>query len=100
MAEAWSGSAAPFLLTRAAEKAGEVNDLSAAIERMAQGPQLADLWDFDRKLALAVVFRIYTAASPPAAPVRLLRSDFARLLILDLKGASLTRRQRKISLSS
>lgn len=53
MAGAWSGSIAPFMLERAAEKAGEVNDLSAAIERMAQGPQLADLWDFDRKIALA-----------------------------------------------
>jgi hypothetical protein len=54
MAETWSESAAPFLFTRATKKAGEINDLSAAIERMAQGPQLADLWDFDRKLALAV----------------------------------------------
>ena len=53
MAEAWSGSVAPFMLARASEKAGEVNDLSAAIERMAQGPQLADVWDFDRKLGLA-----------------------------------------------
>ena len=52
--EAWSGSMAPFMLARMSEKAsGEVNDLSAAIERMAQGPQLADIWDFDRKLALA-----------------------------------------------
>ena len=53
MAEAWSGSVAPFMLARASEKAGEVNDLSAAIARMAQGPQLADVWDFDRKLGLA-----------------------------------------------
>jgi hypothetical protein len=52
--EAWSGSIAPFMMSRASEKAtGEVNDLSAAIERMAQGPQLADIWDFDRKVALA-----------------------------------------------
>ena len=52
--EAWSGSMAPFLMSRVSEKtAGEVNDLSAAIERMAQGPKLADVWDFDRKLALA-----------------------------------------------
>lgn len=52
--EAWSGSLGPFMMSRVAEKAtGEVNDLSAAIERMAQGPQLADIWDFDRKLALA-----------------------------------------------
>jgi polyhydroxyalkanoate synthase subunit PhaE len=54
MIDAWSGSMAPFVMSRVSEKAtGEVNDLSAAIERMAQGPQLADLWDFDRKLALA-----------------------------------------------
>jgi poly[(R)-3-hydroxyalkanoate] polymerase subunit PhaE len=54
MAKAWSGSVAPFMIARASEKAtGEINDLSAAIERMAQGPQLADIWDFDRKLALA-----------------------------------------------
>jgi len=52
--DAWSGSIAPFMMSRASEKAtGEVNDLSAAIERMAQGPQLADVWDFDRKVALA-----------------------------------------------
>jgi polyhydroxyalkanoate synthase subunit PhaE len=52
--EAWSGSIAPFMMSRVSEKTtGEVNDLSAAIERMAQGPQLADVWDFDRKLALA-----------------------------------------------
>jgi len=52
--EAWSGSMAPFVMSRVSEKAtGEVNDLSAAIERMARGPQLADLWDLDRKLALA-----------------------------------------------
>jgi hypothetical protein len=54
MIEAWSGSMAPFVMSRISEKAtGEVNDLSAAIERMAQAPLLADLWDFDRKLALA-----------------------------------------------
>jgi polyhydroxyalkanoate synthase subunit PhaE len=52
--EAWSGSMAPFMMSRVSENTiGEVNDLSAAIERMAQGPQLADVWDFDRKLALA-----------------------------------------------
>jgi polyhydroxyalkanoate synthase subunit PhaE len=52
--EAWSGSIAPFMMSRVSEKTtGEVNDLSAAIERMAQGPQIADVWDFDRKLALA-----------------------------------------------
>jgi hypothetical protein len=33
MAEAWSGSIAPFMISRASEKAtGEMNDLSAAIE--------------------------------------------------------------------
>lgn len=54
MVEAWSGSIAPFMMSRASEKVtGEVNDFSAAIERMAQGPQLADVWDFDRKVALA-----------------------------------------------
>src|ERR1700756_3003610 len=54
MVEAWSSSIAPFMLSRVSEKAtGEVNDLSAAIERMARGPQLADVWDFDRKVALA-----------------------------------------------
>jgi polyhydroxyalkanoate synthase subunit PhaE len=54
MVEAWSSSIAPFMLSRVSEKTtGEVNDLSAAIERMAQGPQLADVWDFDRKLGLA-----------------------------------------------
>jgi polyhydroxyalkanoate synthase subunit PhaE len=54
LVEAWSGSIAPFMMSRVSEKTtGEVNDLSAAIERMAQGPQLADIWDFDRKLALA-----------------------------------------------
>jgi len=38
MVEAWSGSIAPFMMSRVSEKTtGEVNDLSAAIERMAQG---------------------------------------------------------------
>jgi len=39
MVEAWSGSMVPFVMSRVSEKAtGQVNDLSAAIERMAQGP--------------------------------------------------------------
>src|SRR5271155_952721 len=55
MAEAWSGSMGPFMLARLMEKppgfsAG--NEMSEAIEKMAQGPRLADLWDIDRKLAL------------------------------------------------
>src|SRR4051812_28137569 len=44
MVEAWSGSMAPFMLARLAEKPaglGDGNELSAAIERMAQGPRLA-----------------------------------------------------------
>ena len=56
MVEAWSGSMAPFMLARLAEKPagfGDGNELSAAIERMAQGPRLADVWDIDRKMALA-----------------------------------------------
>lgn len=56
MAEAWSGSMAPFMLARLSEKPagfGDGNELSAAIERMAQGPRLADVWDIDRKMALA-----------------------------------------------
>src|SRR5947209_2320984 len=56
MVEAWSGSMAPFMLTRLSEKPagfGDGNEVSAAIERMAQGPKLADVWDIDRKMALA-----------------------------------------------
>ena len=56
MFEAWSGSMAPFMLARLSEKPagfGDGNELSAAIERMAQGPRLADVWDIDRKMALA-----------------------------------------------
>ena len=52
MVETWSGSMAPFMLARLSEKLagfGDGNE-SAAIERMAQGPQLADI---DRKMALA-----------------------------------------------
>src|SRR5271166_3676309 len=54
--EAWSGSMAPFMLARLSEKPGgfgDGNEISAAIERMAQGPRLADVWDIDRKMALA-----------------------------------------------
>ena len=56
MFEAWSGSMAPFMLARLSEKPagfGDGNELSAAIEQMAQGPRLADVWDIDRKMALA-----------------------------------------------
>jgi polyhydroxyalkanoate synthase subunit PhaE len=56
MVEAWSGSMAPFMLARLSEKPvgfGDGNEVSAAIERMAQGPKLADVWDIDRKMALA-----------------------------------------------
>src|SRR5712664_2273285 len=56
MMEAWSGSMAPFMLARLSEKPaglGDGNELSAAIERLAQGPRLADVWDIDRKMALA-----------------------------------------------
>src|SRR3979411_2447532 len=55
MVEAWSGSMAPFMLARLSEKPagfGDGNELSAAIERMAQGPRLADVWNIDRKMAL------------------------------------------------
>jgi len=55
MAAAWSESMAPFMLARLSEKPagfGDGNELSAAIERMAQGPHLADVWDIDRKIAL------------------------------------------------
>ena len=55
IAEAWSGSMAPFMLGRLLEHptgfaAG--NEMSEAIEKMAQGPRLADVWDIDRKMAL------------------------------------------------
>jgi polyhydroxyalkanoate synthase subunit PhaE len=55
IAEAWSSSMAPFMLARLLEHpqgfaAG--NDMSEAIEKMAQGPRLADVWDIDRKMAL------------------------------------------------
>jgi polyhydroxyalkanoate synthase subunit PhaE len=52
--ENWSSSMLPFIIKRAAEcgfgmAAG--NGLAEAIERMAKGPRLADVVDFDRKLA-------------------------------------------------
>jgi polyhydroxyalkanoate synthase subunit PhaE len=55
IAEAWSGSMAPFMLTRLLEhpqgfSAG--NEMSETIEKMAQGPRLADVWDIERKMAL------------------------------------------------
>ena len=55
MADAWSGSMGPFMLGRLMEKpagftAGD--EMSEAIEKMAQGPRLADVWDIDRKMAL------------------------------------------------
>jgi len=54
--EAWSKSMLPFILTRAAEKrAGFGDELGDAIERLAQGPKLADVWDIDRKLMNAFV---------------------------------------------
>ena len=55
MADAWSGSMGPFMLGRLMEKpAGFTagNEMSEAIEKMAQGPRLADVWDIDRKMAL------------------------------------------------
>ena len=54
--EAWSNSMLPFIMSRAAEKrAGLGDELGDAIERMAQGPKLADVWDIDRKLMNAFV---------------------------------------------
>jgi polyhydroxyalkanoate synthase subunit PhaE len=55
IAEGWSNSMAPFMLARLLEHpqgfaAG--NEMSEAIEKMAQGPRLADAWDIDRKMAL------------------------------------------------
>jgi polyhydroxyalkanoate synthase subunit PhaE len=54
MSENWSNSMLPFIMKRAAESgfgAAAGNDLAEAIERMAGGPRLADVVDFDRKLA-------------------------------------------------
>jgi polyhydroxyalkanoate synthase subunit PhaE len=53
MGEVWSKSVLPFILARATESKsgmGAGNELADAIERMAQGPRLADVVDFDRKL--------------------------------------------------
>ena len=55
MTDAWSGSMAPFMLARQLEQPGGFgagNEMSDAIEKMAQGPRLADAWDIDRKMAL------------------------------------------------
>src|SRR3954464_11104514 len=87
MVEAWSGSMAPFMLARLSEKPGgygDGNELSAAIERMAQGPRLADVWDIDRKMALAFGAWIemrqrlasYNAVAPHPGPRH--RSGFSR----------------------
>ena len=54
MSENWSNSMLPFIMKRAAESgfgAAAGNDLAEAIERVAGGPRLADVVDFDRKLA-------------------------------------------------
>ena len=49
--EAWSKSMLPFIMARATEnRSGAGNELGDAIERLAQGPRLADVVDFDRKL--------------------------------------------------
>jgi hypothetical protein len=53
ISEAWSKSMLPFILARATESKsgmGAGNELADAIERMTQGPRLADVVDFDRKL--------------------------------------------------
>lgn len=53
MGEAWSKSVLPFILARASEGRsgmGAGNELADAIERMTQGPRLADVVDFDRRL--------------------------------------------------
>jgi hypothetical protein len=56
MGDAWSNSMLPFIMSRAAEKrAGLGDELGDAIERLAQGPKLADVWDIDRKLMNAFV---------------------------------------------
>lgn len=55
IAEAWSNSMVPFMLARLLEHPGGFafgNEMSDAIEKMAQGPRLADVWDIDRKMAL------------------------------------------------
>jgi polyhydroxyalkanoate synthase subunit PhaE len=53
MSAAWSKSVLPFIMARATESKsgmGAGNELADAIERMTQGPRLADVADFDRKL--------------------------------------------------
>lgn len=53
MGQAWQKSMLPFILARATESKsgmGAGNELADAIERMTQGPRLADVLDFDRKL--------------------------------------------------
>jgi hypothetical protein len=53
LGEAWSKSMLPFIMARASETKsgmGAGNELADAIERMTQGPRLADVMDFDRKL--------------------------------------------------
>src|SRR6476661_2684078 len=55
IAEVWSSSMAPLMLARLLEHPGGFavgNEMSVAIEKMAQGPRLADVWDIDRKMAL------------------------------------------------
>jgi hypothetical protein len=55
IAEVWSSSMAPFMFARLLEHPGGFavgNEMSVAIEKMAQGPRLADVWDIDRKMAL------------------------------------------------
>ncbi|WP_027554222.1 poly(R)-hydroxyalkanoic acid synthase subunit PhaE [Bradyrhizobium sp. Cp5.3] len=54
VSETWSNSMLPFIVKRAAESGFGMtagNDLAEAIERMAKGPRLADVLDFDCKLA-------------------------------------------------
>jgi hypothetical protein len=53
--DAWSSSMGPFMLGRLMEQPSGFtagNEMSETIEKMAQGPRLADIWDIDRKLAL------------------------------------------------
>jgi hypothetical protein len=52
--KAWSDSMMPFMAARMAEgnsfTAGQGGEIAEAIKRMAQGPRLADMWDFDRRV--------------------------------------------------
>lgn len=53
--QAFAQSAWPFFLGRMAEPGGEgVNQMGEAIERLAQGPRLSDVWDIDRKFYAAM----------------------------------------------